>query len=76
MNGKGDQARLRSILTEGFKAPHSFGRGGRVAENIEVAVVRAHLEVSVVRAIPLVQQFLDEVIVIVQSKAHRTLVCF
>lgn len=47
-----------------------------MAENVEIAVVRPELEKYIVGAIPLIDDFLDEIFSIIQLKADGSLVCF
>jgi hypothetical protein len=59
---------------KGFQRPHvGFGV---MAKDIEVPIVRANFEVRVLGSIPLIQKFLDNIIVIIKLKADRTLVSF
>jgi hypothetical protein len=45
-----------------------------VAEYVEVAVVGAYLEEDVVLPVPMVKQFLDQILVSIQPKANWSLV--
>src|SRR5208283_1427662 len=54
--------------------PWSVGRRSLSAQNVEIAVICADFEISIGRSVPLVQHFLDHVLVPVQPKANRPFV--
>src|SRR5271165_5449343 len=56
--------------------PGSVGRRSISAQNIEIAVIGPDSEISIGRSVPLVQYFLDHVLVPVQPKANRPFVCY
>ena len=43
-------------------------------ENIDLAIIRTDFEEQVIRAVPLVENFLDNVIMPIDSKAHGPLI--
>jgi len=45
-------------------------------QDIDVAILRANLIKRIVRAIPLVLNFLDRILALVEPKTNRPLVCF
>lgn len=47
-----------------------------MAKNVQITVVRPELEEHIIRAIPLIDDFLDKILAIVQLKADWSLVCF
>jgi len=64
---------LGIALPEGFQTPQAGRHGGYAAQDVKIAVVRPDLKVSVFGSIPLVENFLDEVIVFLQVEADRSL---
>src|SRR5438094_3546891 len=60
-------------LPKGLQTPRASWRGSCAPQDVEIAVVRTHLEVDVVGTIPLVEHFFYEVIVFFQAEADGPL---
>lgn len=45
-----------------------------MTQDVEIAIIRADLEKDMLRAIPLVEHFLDNIFVTVQAKANGALI--
>ena len=56
--------------------PYALRRRHFAPKNVEIAVIRANFEESIMRTVPLVENFLDEVVVIIKTKADGPLVRF
>jgi len=54
--------------------PRSVGSRCFPAQDIEIAVVRAYFVKGILRAVPLVQYFLDHVLAILKPKSNRPFV--
>src|SRR5271169_2924310 len=54
--------------------PRPIGRRRFPAQDVEIAVVRAYLVKSILRAVPLVKHLLDHVLTILKSKTNRSFV--
>lgn len=46
-----------------------------MTENVKVTVLRAELKEYVVRPVPLVDYFFDDILMVIQLKPNRPLVC-
>src|SRR5215813_2668077 len=67
---KGSASGCRSpYLPEGLQTPLSLFRRCSVTQNVQIAVVRTYFEIDVIRAVPLIKQFLDEVDISIELKA-------
>src|SRR5271157_4760549 len=55
--------------------PRPIGRRRFPAQDVEIAVICADFVKAFLRAVPLIQYFLDHVLVPVQPKANRPFVC-
>jgi len=63
-------------MTERNEFPGAIGDGGVAAEDVEVAIVGVDLEEQVLGAIPLVDNFVDDVLVIAHAEAYGALTFF
>ena len=61
-------------LPERLQMPRSVGRRCFPAQDVEIAVICTDFVKGILRAVPLVQHFLDHVLVPVQPKANRPFV--
>src|SRR5713226_2746168 len=59
---------------ERFQTPRILGRGLTLPQDIQVAIIRAHLEEHVARAVPLIQHFLHEEGTLIEPEPHRPLI--
>jgi len=62
-------------LPKRLEGPGAFGHKS-LLQDVQIPVVRAHLEKRVLRAVPPVQHFLHPVQGVIQPEANRPLVCF
>ena len=60
---------------EGHEIPNPIRRRCVVSQYVDAAVVCTNLVKDILRAIPLVQYLLDQVLAFLQPKAHGSLVC-
>ena len=54
--------------------PRSFGRRRFSSQNVEIAVIGANFVKGILRAVPLVQDLFDQVLVPIKSKTNRSFV--
>src|SRR5260370_8223543 len=59
---------------ECFQTPRILGRGLTLPQDIQVAIIGAHLEEHAARAVPLIQHFLHEERKLIEPESHRPLI--
>jgi hypothetical protein len=62
--------------SKGLQRPCILCRRYTVPKNIEIAVIRAYFERRIIRAVPLIEYFLNHKEPRTKVKSHRPLICF